>query len=45
MSKALPYCDTTKTHADRVADVIGRLSLDEKIAMCVARMLLLTVSY
>lgn len=30
---ALPYCDTSKSFADRVEDIISRLNLTEKIAL------------
>lgn len=32
-AKSLPYCDTTKSHEERVADLIGRLNLTEKISL------------
>ena len=32
-AKALPYCDTTKSHEDRANDLLSRLTLEEKIAM------------
>eukprot|EP01126_Amoeba_proteus_P002860 TRINITY_DN10928_c0_g1_i7.p1 TRINITY_DN10928_c0_g1~~TRINITY_DN10928_c0_g1_i7.p1 ORF type:complete len:672 (+),score=96.86 TRINITY_DN10928_c0_g1_i7:1352-3367(+) len=33
VAKALPYCDLTLSYEERLKDLMGRLSLDEKIAM------------
>jgi hypothetical protein len=33
VAKALPYCDETKSFDERVSDLVGRLSLADKIAM------------
>ena len=34
VSKALPYCDTTLSHAARVEDLLSRLSTADKVRYC-----------
>jgi hypothetical protein len=31
ISSSLPFCDTNLSISDRVADLVGRLTLDEKV--------------
>jgi hypothetical protein len=33
VARALPYCNTSLSHAERLEDLLSRLTLDEKIAM------------